>query len=717
MGKIGFRVSVDDNGVPKDIKKSIERGVRKATKRLAKRLKEEAEAEIRRKEAADSYGIWEGDLVGGFQTKADKDGLRVWNDDEAAWPMEEGVKPGAFGARGPPIRNLLPWVQEHFPTDTSFDPWGIGGGENFDTTRLWSPERDGSDTGATSGSRQRFTLPEGNRTQTSEDAVSAQSGGSGGTTKRGVEDIKPGDSYYARQGRLWEYGEVDSLRDGGFEDTLGRRFADDEFVEYAPDDLDPDSPDLSGLTKGDTLRWEFDGDTYEGVVTDPDPDNVYVEVQYDGLPHFIQRELVTDFEEATLPSWVPDSWFQIPDDEPWDLDLVYYGQEVALWDVNNAEYLRAYVRDFNPQNIEVDFAEYSGGTRVHLDNRREYRLVAGERWEDLTRAEQMVTLEDYWDAQITSRATLDPARLDFVKDHLFGTMFPRFKNTVALKRTLHMLNKVEPASQPSGPAFRMGAISPRNNGIWNFNVLKKQDYDDENDRRRKILKQQGRDTPENLAKYLLGPYEDTINHEFTHAVVHAHRYEMGTDAQGLPAKTHAGITEVRWADDGTELEGGPVSHAKHMMFRKADEPNAPALGFTRWNQYSYNNALGLLLPGMDDPGWETNEAGTLDRLVETVNRAWWKQSIWGQDEYWNQGNKPDENHLRFLERDYSAYYSHETIATFSQMMMAEDPTDYDYLNRLEVLDEHYPWLLEEWLKHFEPQGDVADKLEELGYDV
>ncbi|SEL17736.1 hypothetical protein [Haloferax larsenii] len=142
MAKIGFKVSVDDNDVPNDIRNHIERGIRKATKRLARRIKEEAEAEIRRKNATDSYGIWEGDLVGGFHIERDGDSLRVINDDDAAGPMEYGVEPGAFGARGPPIENLLPWIRDHFPTDTSFDPWGIGGGENFDTSRLWSPDSD-----------------------------------------------------------------------------------------------------------------------------------------------------------------------------------------------------------------------------------------------------------------------------------------------------------------------------------------------------------------------------------------------------------------------------------------------------------------------------------------------------------------------------------------------------------------------------------------------
>ncbi|NUC72547.1 hypothetical protein HTZ84_09535 [Haloterrigena sp. SYSU A558-1] len=718
MGKIRVRVGVDDNGVPKDIRKAINRGSRKAAKKLAKRLREEAQEEIIRKDASDSYGIWEGDLVGGFKTKSDGDTARVWNDDEAAGPMETGVAPGAFGARGPPIDNLLPWVRDHFTPDTEFDPWEIGGGENF----VLPGDYDGYDKhhGATSGTGKRFATPEGDRTQASADAISGESGGSGGITRRSPDDIKPGESFFARSNRAWDYAEFEKFDeyDEYFIDVYGRRYHPDDFGGFAPDDLDPDDPDLSNLKKGDTVEWVFGDDTYTGVVSDPLHGDDHIEVDYDDDLHFIERELVVDWEPKPLPNFVEDSWFKINEDDPFDIRRTFYGQRVAVWDVNHGEYREATVDDFKYDRVHVTFTGLNGGSGwIYANQRRNNRLVAGERWKNLSRGEQMQSIEDYWDNRITQRANLTQARLDWAKDYYFNEMFPRSKDLTLEKDTLLMLGSIKAVQNPiernaSGRAvaFRLGSIEPKDYGQWDLAILEESDLKQVKSEITKTLK----------------PYKDTLSHEFAHAVLHSRQYEMGPRAYSAGTETAFGrkaaeyivIEDYDFGRSGLQQEASAkVPHAAQMVFGDASSGSRGApIGFTRWNEYTYDEIHG---GAGNFPGWETSSAGTTDRLVEAVNRAWWKQTVWAQEEYRSSGSRIPENHLRFMERAYSVKYGHETISTITQLLMTDDPThsSYKFEARLRSLDQHYPWLLEEWLEHWEPIPEAANILRGLGYNV
>jgi hypothetical protein len=197
-------------------------------------------------------------------------------------------------------------------------------------------------------------------------------------------------------------------------------------------------------------------------------------------------------------------------------------------------------------------------------------------------------------------------------------------------------------------------------------------------------------------------------------------YSAGTETNlGSPKPVEYKVIEDYDFDRGglQQTPNANVRHAAQMVFGDASSGSRGApIGFSRWKTHDYDIVNG---ESSTFPGWESNSQGTLDRLVENVNRAWWKQTIWAQMRYQETHIRIRENNLRFTERAYAVKYAHETISTITQLLMTKDPTNsnYELEDRLRKLDEHYPWLLEEWLEFWEPIPEAANILEELGYTV
>lgn len=117
MGRIN--VDVDLNGVTSDIEDAIEDGIRNSDSELYEEGTDVAKSKLRQEGA-----VWSGELISSFTFDTDATGkvrlVEIKNTSDHAAPIEEGAE---YEDRGPPIDNLIPWVQDNLSDWQVGDYW------------------------------------------------------------------------------------------------------------------------------------------------------------------------------------------------------------------------------------------------------------------------------------------------------------------------------------------------------------------------------------------------------------------------------------------------------------------------------------------------------------------------------------------------------------------------------------------------------------------
>ena len=107
-GRVQVSVGGNDD-FPSEMKRRLNDALRESVSDLEFLVKQEAKAKIREEGA-----IWLGRLMAAFDHRYEKRGdklvLIVYNDEEHAPYVEWGAE---YGAKGPPVAPLIPWVQYH----------------------------------------------------------------------------------------------------------------------------------------------------------------------------------------------------------------------------------------------------------------------------------------------------------------------------------------------------------------------------------------------------------------------------------------------------------------------------------------------------------------------------------------------------------------------------------------------------------------------------
>ncbi len=133
MSKLKFSVSVDDDDIPDRIRRSIKGGMRDAGDRLLDAGEKTAKNTIQKRGR-----VWRRELMNSFdrQNEGIGKGRRavLWNFATHAGAVEEGA---VYGARGPPVEALIPWVISKWnpgSADTGDGDGGPSGSSSKDST-------------------------------------------------------------------------------------------------------------------------------------------------------------------------------------------------------------------------------------------------------------------------------------------------------------------------------------------------------------------------------------------------------------------------------------------------------------------------------------------------------------------------------------------------------------------------------------------------------
>ena len=107
-GRVQVSIASGDD-FPSEMKRRLNDALRESVSDLEFLVKQEAKAKIREEGA-----IWLGRLMAGFDHRYEKRGdklvLVIYNEEEHAPYVEWGAE---YGATGPPVAPLIPWVQYH----------------------------------------------------------------------------------------------------------------------------------------------------------------------------------------------------------------------------------------------------------------------------------------------------------------------------------------------------------------------------------------------------------------------------------------------------------------------------------------------------------------------------------------------------------------------------------------------------------------------------
>jgi hypothetical protein len=153
------------------------------------------------------------------------------------------------------------------------------------------------------------------------------------------------------------------------------------------------------------------------------------------------------------------------------------------------------------------------------------------------------------------------------------------------------------------------------------------------------------------------------------------------------------------------------------MFVDTTQLVSDPVGGTDWMQDAYDAAKGGSAGIRDyDPIFNVPEDQEFMRLLEAGNRAYWLQAVAGNDKFQSTGSLGDLERF-FVESAYSATNAEETLATLHAVLTSEYTSYEDLEQLLKNLDELYPWLVEAWLKFFNPGSDQSDILDDLGYSL
>lgn len=727
-----FRVDVDDKKIKSRIEKRINKGIKNAAGDISRGIERRAKARIRREGA-----IWRHHLIEGFEDATLEFGSRttvqVRNVSEHAPAQEYGVSgtevkrdtPLAYDDKMPPVTALIPWVRAHL-VGTGFDPYGRGGGSSGS-----SGSSSGGSEGGDSGSG-GADVDDGTAVTTDEydplmgaDELTAGTGGlvvshpSQGTLTGSVERVHSDDKDYDYYLNIDGGGYIDIRQEWiSTFDGKGADAADVEagktvyvgsantFAVITEPYEDPDTGDVTGA------RVDFDNDgTFDDllsldefeIVTDQDPFNLQ------------DNPILTD--ENGL--YVPGTNFQEFDpDAGFDMTDTYPGQRLVVLDRIDRKYRRAEVVDYpdrTDRQVKVQFDDDDGITHIENTNAGDFRLVGGEFWDSLTEAEQKSLLEDYFEDHIrdghedfpgakgsNGPGLADPTdgRLDWFRDNWMSDVWEHFQDSWYSKEVIRNMD-AQFGSQQS--RVDQGALG----GVAGMDL-------DESSRMIAtfISKTQLQNSKISRTET---EYIDTLHHESLHGVSTSnHLDHPGSNGNHEDLMDHA-----EWDRDGTQTNSVVgaelVDDATLQMFHDAKTNSADPVGGTDWVGDAYDAAMnGRSGIKNYDPTFKSTD--NLHRVHEAANHAYWLQSVAGREVVKNDGIIKDSDPL-FVQRKYSILNAEETLATFHQIMVSDVEDKIDQRERLEYVDDLYPWLIKEWLGFFVPSEQAKDILEDLGYNV
>jgi hypothetical protein len=723
-----FKVDVDGKNVARKIERRITAGIDDATGDIARGIETRAKARIRRKGA-----IWRYHLLEGFEDATVKFGDRtivsVTNVSEHAPAQEYGVSgvnrsrdtPLSYKKKKPPVQALIPWVRAHLG-GMNFDPRDGGGSDGGD----------GGSGGDSGGGGSRPTDP-----PEEEDPQEGfpNPGDYGYNPLMGADDLSEGTTVSGfGAGNRYFSGEITYVCSDTADVDYRIRNDDEDYtldikIEWISD-FDGKGASASEVEVGQTV---YIGNSNSwGLITelsvDPDEGVVGAYIDFDGdwdwddLLDLSEFEIVTEVDPFGVKDghieidgnglYVPGTNFDAHDmNDEWDIRDTYPGQRLVIYDMSSGDYRRAHLvgyPDRTDEKIEVEFDDDGRNTWVSVLNTDNFRLVGSEFWDSLTEDDQKGLMKDHFDNTVRDghknlsswkapgSGLTDPTnnRLDWVRDVWLSDVWDNYRDKWYVKE--HFRNMVAQfgSTKARASSGALGGVSGLNNS----------------DRFVSVFLSKGQLSNSSKSE---DEYRSTVRHESIHALSNT----MSVDYPGKQIDWYDMLDHADWQRDGSQTSRATSDlplDAKNQMFHDETINSGEPIGGTDWIGDAYDAAMNGE-NGIKTYSPTLKSQDPVLRIHEAANHAYWLQSVAAREEKKFSGFIDDEDKL-FVNWSYATKNAAETLATFHQVMTE----DLDLLwaeERLEYLDELYPWLIEEWLKFFNPSEEVEEILKRLGYDV
>ncbi|QSG06399.1 hypothetical protein [Halapricum desulfuricans] len=399
-----------------------------------------------------------------------------------------------------------------------------------------------------------------------------------------------------------------------------------------------------------------------------------------------------------------------------EITETFPGQEVVLFDTRSKDYHRAVVTGYpgnDNDQLSVEERRVAGGVfNIRTENNRYTRIVGYQDFDSLDANKQKQLLREYFDTKIRGAessfigtpaasqyqyASPDSARVDWVRDKWMDDIWNLYKYKWMVKEQIRNLKYVVGYDDAKVGNGWVGAIGPFNNSTNFIGVF--------------VSLRQARD----ILKRSEDDYLDTLKHESAHALSVALGYDTPMDrkAYGKHVKLFAKFDKTGKETTGLKKSpsGDPIqlpTDAKLQMFH---DPDGNLVGGTDWMEDAYDRAKrGRAGIRSYDPDFQSDSDDPVERLLEAVNHAYWLQVIEVTERNGHISSRDDT----FVMRDYSITNADETLATFHEVMSS---TVNDYSDRIEIIYELYPWLIEAWLDVHDPPENVAEVLRDLGFNL
>jgi hypothetical protein len=161
-----------------------------------------------------------------------------------------------------------------------------------------------------------------------------------------------------------------------------------------------------------------------------------------------------------------------------------------------------------------------------------------------------------------------------------------------------------------------------------------------------------------------------------------------------PLQENSGVVEDLWVDKNGEL----ANMSGVVVYAKADQPD---------------EKVDKTIPDIE------LEADGYEKLIEATNIAFMEMVYNGT--IMNDSNKTIRaDSMPFIGRPYSARAANETLTTVSEILtMTPNNPDKSWksVQRLELLMDKYPYLVDAWLEQYNPSVEVKDILNNNGWDL